>query len=189
MQVPVKITFRDVSHVTGLDELVQKHVDKLEEFYDRITSCNVVIEKPHRHHHSGNFYHVRIHLAVPGRELAVDREPDEDHAREDALVTVRDAFKAMRRQLEDYAREIRGDMKCHAPPPQAKISTIFSKEGYGFLETADGRTIYFHRNSVLDDAFTRLRPGTEVRFTEEEGEKGPQASSVSIVGRHHHIAE
>ena len=28
-------------------------------------------------------------------------------------------------------------------------------EGYGFIETADGREVYFHRNSVLDDAFER----------------------------------
>jgi cold shock CspA family protein len=49
------------------------------------------------------------------------------------------------------------------------------------------REIYFHRDSVLHDAFDRLAIGTEVTFVEEEGKKGPQASTVKPVGRHHHL--
>jgi ribosome-associated translation inhibitor RaiA/cold shock CspA family protein len=189
MQVPTQITFRDVAHSEQIEEQVREHAAKLEEFYERITSCHVVIEKPHRHHGQGNLFHVRIHVAVPGRELVVDREPAEDHAREDVLVTIRDAFKAMRRQLEDYVRKLRGDTKTHQDPAHGRVIKVLPEEGCGFLETIHGRTLYFHRNSVLDDAFGRLEPGTEVRFAEEEGEQGPQASSVRIVGRHHHIVE
>jgi ribosome-associated translation inhibitor RaiA len=113
MQVPVQITFREIPHSVQLDERIQEQAAKLEEFYDRNTSCHVVIEEPHRYHRSGNLFHVRIHVAVPGQELVVDREPPDDHAREDLLVTVRGAFKAMRRQLEDYVRNLRGDVKMH----------------------------------------------------------------------------
>jgi cold shock CspA family protein len=35
---------------------------------------------------------------------------------------------------------------------------------------------------VLNDGFGRLHPGTEVRFSEEQGEEGPQASTVDISG-------
>jgi cold shock CspA family protein len=43
--------------------------------------------------------------------------------------------------------------------------------------------VYFHRNSVLHGDFDRLSVGTEVRFSPEDGENGPQASSVQVVGK------
>jgi cold shock CspA family protein len=59
------------------------------------------------------------------------------------------------------------------------------------LETADRREIYFHRSSVLDGGFDRLKIGVEVRFAEELGEEGPQASTVQPVGEsgHHELPE
>jgi cold shock CspA family protein/ribosome-associated translation inhibitor RaiA len=189
MQVPTQINFRNVSHSEQVEAQVREHAAKLEEFFDRITSCHVVIEEPHKHHRCGNLFHVRIHLTVPGRELVVDREPSEDRAREDMRVTIRDAFKAMQRQLEDYVRQLRGDTKTHEVAPHGRVVRVLAAEGYGFLETSDGRTVYFNRNSVVDDAFDRLEPGMEVRFTEEEGDKGPQATAVTVVGQHHHLAE
>jgi len=76
----------------------------------------------------------------------------------------------------------RGDEK---PPhePRALVVRLFPNARYGFLKTPDGREIYFHRNSVLHDDFERLAIGTEVRFDEEEGDKGPQASSVQVVNK------
>jgi cold shock CspA family protein len=60
------------------------------------------------------------------------------------------------------------------------VSKLFPEQGYGFIETRAGAEVYFHRNSVLNHAFDRLTTGTEVRFVEEEGEKGPQASTVAV---------
>jgi cold shock CspA family protein/ribosome-associated translation inhibitor RaiA len=189
MQVPVEIDFRNMERSEAVEDDIRQHVEKLEEFFDRITSCRVVLEAPHQHHHQGNLYHVRILLSVPRRELIVDREPSEHHAHEDIHVTIRDAFKAMRRQLEDYVREMRGDVKAHARPPHGKVARLFREEDYGFIETPDGRELYFHRNAVLDDAFDGLTLGAEVRFEEEAGDKGPQASTVRLVGRHHHLVD
>jgi cold shock CspA family protein len=67
------------------------------------------------------------------------------------------------------------------------VSKLFPDEGYGFIGTPDGREVYFHRDSVLHGGFDHLRIGTEVAFVEEEGKKGPQASTVKPVGRHHHL--
>jgi len=48
-----------------------------------------------------------------------------------------------------------------------------------------GREVYFHRNSVADGKFDDLKVGQEVRFSETVGDKGPQATSVHPVGKHH----
>jgi cold shock CspA family protein len=94
-----------------------------------------------------------------------------------------DAFKAAARRLQDYARRQRGCVKKHKPLPTARVSKLFQKEGYGFITTTDGREIYFHKNAVLNRGFNKLKMGAKVRFAEESGEKGLQASTVQIVAR------
>ena len=76
-------------------------------------------------------------------------------------------------------------MKKHAVPLHGKVVTLDLQEGFGFIETANERQIYFHRNSVLDADFEKLEIGKEVRFAEEQGEQGPQASTVHVIGKHH----
>ena len=56
-------------------------------------------------------------------------------------------------------------------------------EGYGFINSLDGREIYFHKDSLHAGEFDRLEIGTGVQWNEEEGEKGPQASFVKIVDK------
>ena len=64
--------------------------------------------------------------------------------------------------------------------PRAIVSALFPEKGYGFLTTPDGREFYFHKNSVLHDKFKNLKIGMKVRFVEELGEKGAQASTVKV---------
>jgi len=99
----------------------------------------------------------------------------------DLYVSIRDSFHDARRKLEDFARRQRGDVKHHEGSPHARISSLFPDKGYGFLTTPDGREIYFHEHSILNRKFKQLEIGVEVRFAEEMGEKGPQASSVTVV--------
>lgn len=178
MHLPLQVTLRDISPSEAIEAYIRERAAKLEQFYDRIVSCRVVVEAPVRHHRKGGPYKVRIDLTVPGDELVVDRQVDED-----LYVAIRDAFHAARRKLEDYARRQRGAVKVHEASPHARVAKLFPEEGYGFLETADGREVYFHRNSVKDSGFDRLEIGTEVRFAEGSGEQGPQASAVIIVGK------
>jgi cold shock CspA family protein len=77
-------------------------------------------------------------------------------------------------------RRQRGDTKTHEHQLHGRVSKLFSDEGYGFLETPEGDEIYFHQNSVLHQGFHRMQIGTEVRFVEEIGERGPQASTVVL---------
>jgi len=112
-----------------------------------------------------------------------DRNPPADHAHEDAFVTVRDAFNAARRRLQDRRRRVQGQVKRHDAPPQGRVIRMFPEEGYGFIESADGREIYFHRNAVVNGGFDRLAVGAAVRFAETEGDKGAQASTVHANGK------
>jgi len=200
---PVQVTFRNMPSSTTMEAHIRAEAAKLAAFYDRMTSCRVVVELPHTHHRSGQHYRIRIDMSVPGAELVVMHEPSRhsalqqlevdkgqkdlevDAPHKDLYVAIRDAFVAARRRLQDYARRQRGAVKAHDMAPHAHVIRLFPEEGYGFLETPDGIQIYFHRNSVLHDAFERLALGMEVTSVAEEGDDGLQASTVRLVGGHH----
>lgn len=107
MQHPLQITFRHMAPSEALEARIRQRADELEQFFDRITSCRVIVERANRRHQQGNLFEVHIDLAVPGREIAVGRDSGADHAHEDAHVAVRDAFDSARRLLEDHVRRTR----------------------------------------------------------------------------------
>lgn len=189
MKLPLQITFRNMERSDAIEADVRDKAAKLDEFFQHIMSCRVVVEAHHKHHHKGNLYHVRIDITVPGHELVVSREPKDDHAHEDAYVAVRDAFDAAKRQLEDYSRRLRGDVKSHEVSPHGTVSELVPMEDYGRIATPDGRSVYFHRNSVINADFDSLEEGDAVRFDEEPGDAGPQASTVRVIGKHHLLGE
>ncbi|HLJ30026.1 MAG TPA: HPF/RaiA family ribosome-associated protein [Candidatus Angelobacter sp.] len=197
---PLQITFRNLKATPDAELWIRSEAAKLEAFYKRIMGCRVAVESP-RGHRKGSLFHVRIDLTVPGGELVIKHEPSvRTRARQAGESEIRkhletrnphkhlrqsihDAFKAAGRRLQDYARRQRGDVKHRELRPAAKVCQLFEDRGYGFLATPEGREIYFHKDSVLSRAFGRLRVGTTVTFVEEQGDKGPQASSVRIAAR------
>lgn len=187
MKLPVQISFHNLPHSDEIEDIVYENAARLDGYCDNIMSCRVVVDVPHLHHKQGNLYQVRIDIKAPGEEIAVNREASEHTAYKDLRVAIDDAFNTAARLLEDYVRRQRQDVKTHVGQAHAKIAKIFPEAGYGFLQTLDGRDIYFHRNSLLGADFDQLEVGTEVMFAEEAGEKGPQASTVKVVGRHHHV--
>ncbi|HXX67505.1 MAG TPA: HPF/RaiA family ribosome-associated protein [Polyangiaceae bacterium] len=183
MQLPVQVTFRDMPRSDAIEAYVRKHAAKLETFSARITACHVALEAPHRHQQSGRHYRVRIDLAVPRGEVVVSHAPEDDATNEDAYAAIDEAFDRVVRRLEEHVRRQRGEVKSREEPYQdGRVCKLWSYEGYGFIEAPDGGEIYFHRNSVLNQAFDRLKVGSTVRFIEEAGDKGPQASTVTLVG-------
>lgn len=185
MKQPLKISFRDIPPSDAVEADIRKHAAKLDLFYDQIMSCRVMVEAPHAHHHQGKLYQVRIDLTVPGKELVANRAPGEHHAHEDVYVAIRDAFAAAQRQLQNYKRLQEGHVKEHATPAHGRVMALSPAEGYGRIQTSDGHDIFFHRNSLVQGSFHDLKIGSEVRFVEEMGEDGPQASSVHVEGKHH----
>ena len=112
-QLPLQITFRQMDSSPAVEEAIAKREEKLDQYHDRIMSCRVVVHAPHRHHHKGKLFAISVDLKVPGGEIAVNRSTAEDHAHEDIYVAIRDAFDAIERQLEDFARRHRGEVKSH----------------------------------------------------------------------------
>lgn len=186
MQLPLQISFRHMDRSETIEALIRAKAARLDQLAPHITSCRVVVQPAGKHHQHGNLYEVRLDLTLPGHEIAVSREPNPATEQRDLAAILRDAFDAAYRQLEDFVRHQRHDEKRHETTPHARVCKLLPAEDHGFLTTPDGREIYFHRHSVLHDAFDQLALGTEVMFVEVEGDKGPQASTVRPVGRHHH---
>lgn len=180
MQIPLQINFRHMETSAALEAKIREKAQKIEQFSDHITRLHVTIDLEHKHHRQGNLFSVKIDITLPGKEIVIDRHPAKNHAHEDVYVALNDAFDAARRQLEDYVRKIRGKVKTHEVVPRGQIKGLFPDQDYGLIETPDSREVYFHRNSVLDKDFDSLSVGDSVRFSEEMGEDGPQASTVHI---------
>jgi cold shock CspA family protein/ribosome-associated translation inhibitor RaiA len=201
MQLPAMITFRGIESTPALEADIRRRIERLETYHSTIMGCRVIVELAQRHHETGNRYHVRIDLTVPGEEIVVaheaslyataqdtdlkkSRKQDEpDPARKHVRVAIREAFDITRRRLQDYARRQRGAVKTSLRQPHGRVVRVFPVDEYGFIEAQDGHEVYFQKTSVLNNAFSRLTVGTEVAFAEEPGEKGPQASTVKLTRR------
>lgn len=174
MDLPLQITWRGIARSDALDAAIRDKAAKLQQFHEGIMRCKVVVEIPGRHKHQGKHFVVRVELKLPGGDIAVNREHDED-----VHVAMRDAFEAARRKLQDFAREQRGAVKTHAPDQTGHVDRIDVLQGFGFIVTPDGRELYFSRENVVTPPFEHLAPGTEVHFIEEVAGEGLQAKRVS----------
>ncbi|MBA4696737.1 MAG: ribosome-associated translation inhibitor RaiA [Legionella sp.] len=128
MGLPLRIKYLNVPPSEAVDSKIHHFADKLEKRYDRILGCHVVIQSPHRRHHKGNLYQVNINLSVPEAKLVASRESSGDHSHEDLYVSVRDAFQAIQRQLQDYVAQRRGHVKHHESLSKAKEQAADSFE-------------------------------------------------------------
>jgi len=184
MQTPVEIDVQGVIATPRIQAAIEAHVAGLEERFGRVTACRVVLKGPSGHHHAGGPYEVNIRLALPdGREVNVARTPDADERHADLDFALNDAFKRARRQLQDHVRRLQSQVKQHEPAPIGTVVRIDPSGVFGFIETDDGRELYFHRNSVVGEP-KWLDVGARVSFAEEMGEKGAQASTVKLLGKH-----
>ncbi|MBX9738564.1 MAG: cold shock domain-containing protein [Beijerinckiaceae bacterium] len=185
METLAEIDFQNIEDRGRLREDIERHLAELENRYGRITAARVVLKGPGARRHAGGLYEVNIRLALPdGKDVVVERTPDEDERHADIRFAINDAFHRARRQLQDQARRIRGQVKQHEAQPVGVVVRLDPSGEFGFLQASDGHEIYFHHNSVLDAAFGRLQVGARVAFVEEAGNKGPQASTVRLLGKH-----
>jgi ribosome-associated translation inhibitor RaiA/cold shock CspA family protein len=183
MDVPLEIAFHNMDHSDALESLVREKAARLDRMSDRLNSCRVVVEAPHKHHRKGNEYHVRIFMGVPTGELVISRDPGDNNVHEHPQVAIRDAFDRAERKLKEYQRQLRGDVKAHETPLQGRVIRLFPD--HGFIATNDGREIYFHRNAVVEMDFDEMETEQTVELVVARGdsENGPHASTVKPIGR------
>ena len=156
MQTPPEIEFQGMVGTPEIEDAIATHVAELEQRWGRITACRVVLKGAGQRHRKGGLYEVHIRLALPdGREVNVERTPSADERHSDLTFALNDAFKHARRQLQDQVRRAQGQVKHHEGPSIGTVVRLDPSGEFGFLEANDGQEIYFHRNSVLDDAFSR----------------------------------
>jgi cold shock CspA family protein/ribosome-associated translation inhibitor RaiA len=180
MEKPLSITTHHLDLPASAEAVIRERAAHLEHFFPALVGCSVIVEGPGRHHRTGGPFSVHIDLRVPGGEpLIVNRQEQEDLS-----LAVRSAFDVAARQLEDFARLQRRKTKRHEPPQMGRIASLVAGEDYGFIVTLEdpSRELYFHRNSLPQDDFEDLIVGQIVRFHEEEGDEGPQASTVIVQG-------
>jgi ribosomal subunit interface protein len=178
----IQVTFRDIPYSESLEAHINEHADKLREFFDQIISCRVVLTIPQNHKHNGKIYNVKINLVVPGKEIVVSKQEDED-----IYVAIRDAFNALDRQLEDYLRRRRGDVKTHDSPTNGFIVRLFPDEKFGFIKGQDGNEYYFSATNIASTTFDHLAVGDTVRFLTEPSSEGLQARRITVE-KHNHVS-
>jgi len=185
MQVPLTITFRNVTKSTSLEALIRKQAAKLERVCSHLVSCRISVEKPQSHQKSGSSFRVRLDVTVPpDHELVTVRNAGEGDLHQPLPTVVRRAFDATQRQLKKLTERQRGKVKSHPAQVVAGfVIRLFRNGGYGFIKSLEGREIYFHKNTLSAAEFNRLEVGTGVQWNEEEGENGPQATVVRIVDK------
>src|SRR3546814_830347 len=87
-------------------------------------------------------------------------------------------------RISDWSSDVcssdlhRGEVKQHDAPLVGQVIGLRTRQDYGFLRSAEGAELWFHRNSLLNDDFDQLEVGDRVQYVETIGETGPQASKV-----------
>ena len=183
MQEPLQIAFHNMDHSDMIEELVRDRVARLEKFTDKIIDCRIIVKAPHKQPHTSTLG-ISIDIGMPGKDLHVNREGRIHETRADAHRVIREAFDIAERQVEEYERISRREVKHHENlPTYGRVVRLNREQGFGFIETAEGVDLYFHRSVVEEDAFDELTEGSEVLYQRAsyEGPAGPQASVIKRV--------
>lgn len=104
MQTPLQIAFRGLDRSDAVEERIREKIAKLDQMYDRIIGCRVVIGIVHKT--SGNPgrtdepFEIGIEMSIPGANLVVKRTPDVSNSGEDVFFALKDAFSNLERQLK-----------------------------------------------------------------------------------------
>ncbi|HJV80475.1 HPF/RaiA family ribosome-associated protein [Noviherbaspirillum sp.] len=182
MKIPLHITFLNIPPSDAIEAEIRKRAEKLDHFSEHVMHCHVTVDAAGKHHTQGRMFEVHIDLTVPQTEIAISHV----HQHENVFIVIRDAFDAAVRKLQDYVREQRGDVKTHEVPLHGRVTKLF-EDGYGFIETADGREFYFHRDNLVYPDFNAVAVGTDVQFLEQGG-AGEGLQAKRVTAGHHHIS-
>src|SRR4051794_14486963 len=97
----LQLTFHEIESTEAIRAYVQKRAEKLPTFHEHILVCRVALEAPHRHKRHGRHFRVSIEMSIPGKQLAITRDPDDNVDHEDLYAAIDDAFEIAVRVLQD----------------------------------------------------------------------------------------
>jgi ribosome-associated translation inhibitor RaiA len=104
MQIAPEITFEGSESSDAARSQILSEIERLETHNHRITGCRVKVIAPSHKHRHGIGFQVNIWLTIPPHENIVVNQTGSDDARnEHAQVAIRDAFAAIRRQVDSLA--------------------------------------------------------------------------------------
>lgn len=171
----LRIESRNVGMTPRWKQEIEERMAGLQEGHDDITHARVTLTKNAHHKKDAKVAEALIVVTLPQRHTITARK--EDKTFEEAL---RAAFAALEIEVDKF-REKRASKEVRLPPVplHGVVSKLFRDEGYGFILQDGGGEVYFHRNALHGLSFDELEDGTEVAFNVEEGEKGPQATTVN----------
>ena len=188
MQAPIEIAFHNIEKADWAEDAIRDHVARLEQMFDRLTTCRVRVDQ--RANNSNNTIPpvVRIELSVPGhRDIVVAHEPDRLQRKfqaPDLHNAINEAFRIAERRLGQFKDQLRDRTAAGrheaANGMLGQIVEITPAQDFGFLLTASGGLLYFHRNSVLVGDFDRLEVGDQLHYVEDMGDTGPIATKVRV---------
>jgi cold shock CspA family protein len=187
MQIPLEIAFHKIDKSEWAENEIRSRVGKLEALYGGLVGCRVRVDQRADKNRTPPV--VRIEMSVPGaKDLVVAYEPErllQKFQNPDLRNAISDAFDAAERQIVDFKRQREGGATAdyHDGTNQflGQIAEMHPEEDHGFLMTKEGSLLYFHRNSLLNGDFDRLKRGDEVHYVEDMGDTGPTAAKVRPV--------
>jgi ribosome-associated translation inhibitor RaiA/cold shock CspA family protein len=188
MQIQPEIAFHNIEKIDWAEDQILNHIERLEEIYDRLITCRVRVDQ-----RNDNANHtippvVRIEISVPGnKDIVVAHEPDHLQRKfqaPDLKNAINEAFRIAEDRLARYKDQLtdRTAPGTHEAANEllGQVAEITPVEDFGFLLTASGSLLYFHRNSLLSGDFDSLKTGDEVRYVEAVGDTGPIATKVRV---------
>lgn len=173
----LEIESRNVTMTPRWKTEIEARMDDLQRGHEDLIHGRVTLIKNKHHKKLANVAEALVVVTLPGRHTLTSRK--EDKTFEEAI---RAAFNALGIELRKYReKRARTDVRLPPVPPyRGVICKLFPKERYGFILKEGGGEVYFHANALQGLTFDRIDDGTEVVFGIEAGNKGPQATVVSL---------
>ena len=128
--IPFQITFLDFPESDAVWIAVQKRVEKLEHFFDRIVRCEVVVSCPHRHRQVDRLFQIQIRLYIPKEDVIVNHNATKNEAHRNIYVAIRDAFNAAERILQDKIKILRRQVKFHERKTTENLTNVSDIDGH-----------------------------------------------------------
>ncbi|MEK7800131.1 MAG: HPF/RaiA family ribosome-associated protein [Nitrospirota bacterium] len=174
----LEIQSRNVAMTPRWKTEIEARMDDLRRGHDDLIHGRVTLIKNRHHKKLANVAEALVVVTLPGRHTLTARK--EDKTFEEAI---RSAFQAISIEFRKY-REKRAKTEVRlppVPPHRGVICKLFPKERYGFILKEGGGEVYFHANALQGLTFKKLEDGTEVVFGLDQGDKGPQATVVTLL--------